>query len=451
MAKEIKVIKCPNCGSVNKTELKTDFYKCNACQTEYFLDNNDVNINYNHNYNHSTPINNNERTIKVLAMVFGGIIGLFFLIFILSAIFSRDEPTPNNTYSVSTADKDEEDETFFASRYTCMSFLQPSTQQPVIVMLEGRRYNSPKNEAKNGSYIAFYNPIKKQLISEQKVTEKSLSTSDFPFRTFSDGNIYMVSDRSKLLKLNKETFKIEEAGKKFFEANEQLQGGVASIDFVYSDNGDGLVILTNDGKKRYYYPLIQKLYTEDQYYRANNGFNSVMPYAKNKTIHIFTEESSDYPEEKLQLLQITYKDNGPAPKDVTERLRWAKDYGGSGIFTERDPYKKVLVGQYDKERGRILNWKDITPGRLYFSPSVLLDDEQTLIIQFRGDANVKSGFKLQQINRQTGAVEWTVPFENNENLKTLLKYKDGFAGVNSNEELVVLDKKGNTVSNYKLK
>lgn len=53
MAKEIKAIKCPNCGSVNKIELKPDFYKCSSCQTEYFLDDNDVNINYNHNFNNS--------------------------------------------------------------------------------------------------------------------------------------------------------------------------------------------------------------------------------------------------------------------------------------------------------------------------------------------------------------------------------------------------------------
>lgn len=73
MAKEIKVIKCPQCGSTAKTELKPDFYRCNNCHTEYFLDDNDVTINYNHNYNHNLPFNNDnsKKVIKVVAIILG--------------------------------------------------------------------------------------------------------------------------------------------------------------------------------------------------------------------------------------------------------------------------------------------------------------------------------------------------------------------------------------------
>ena len=52
MAKTIKAIICPKCGSNQNTEIKLDYYRCNSCKTEYFLDNDDVNIN--HNYR--TPI-----------------------------------------------------------------------------------------------------------------------------------------------------------------------------------------------------------------------------------------------------------------------------------------------------------------------------------------------------------------------------------------------------------
>lgn len=450
MAKEIKAIKCPNCGSVEKTELKPSFYKCNNCQTEYFLDDNDVNINYNHNFNHNHPnaLNNNEKTLKHIGITVGVILFVVIIFSVITAIFSSNKPDRYSAYSTSV-EKEELDSSFSASRYSSFSFLRSGTSEPVIVMLESRRYNNNKYESKNGTYLAFYNPVKKKLLSEQKISETSMSTVDFKVRTFSDGNIYMVNDRATLLKLNKDQLKTEEIGRKFFEANKDLQIGVATVDFVYEDYGDGLILLTNDGKKRYYYPLIQKLYTEDQYYRANNGFRSVLPRAKNKTIHIFTSESMDYPEENLQLLQITYKDNGAGPKDVPDRLKWGKDYGGSGIFTERDPYKKVLVSDYDIERGRILSWKDLTPGRLYFSPTVLVDNGSTLIIQFRADANTKSAYKLQQISRPTGAVEWTSSLTN-ESFKSLLGYKDGYVGVNSNNEFVTLDKKGNNVSRYKI-
>ena len=38
MATEIKAIKCPQCGSSQKTEIRPRYYRCTSCQTEYFLD-----------------------------------------------------------------------------------------------------------------------------------------------------------------------------------------------------------------------------------------------------------------------------------------------------------------------------------------------------------------------------------------------------------------------------
>ena len=448
MAKQIKVIKCPNCGSVNKTELKPHFYKCSACETEYFLDDDDVNINYNHNYNHGNQFDN--KAVKTIAIVIGCIVGFFFLISIISGLF-RSSSKSNYSYQTPvTKEEDKIDEGFYASRYTSYSFLIPSSKQPVVMFLESRRYNDRTNETKNGTYLAYYNPLKKELLAETKMSDESLSSSDIKFRTFSDGNTYIVNNKTSLLKLNKENFKTEDAGKKFFEENSELQVGVATIEFVYDHNGDGLVLLTNDGKKRYYYPLIQKLYTEDNYRKASHGFDNLLPNATTKTVYDFSSKSSEYPEEKLQLMRVTYKDNGAGPKNTNFNLRWWKDYGRSGIFTGGEPYRKVLISAYGMQSSRVLNIKDITPERLYFSPSVLLDEDQTLIIQFKGDANTKSAYKLQKINNQNGAVEWTTSLQPDTDIETLIKYKDGFVGTTSKDEIIVIDNKGNITSNYKL-
>lgn len=450
MAKEIKAIKCPNCGSVNKIELRPDFYKCTSCQTEYFLDDNDVNINYNHNYNHNNPFNNpNPKALKVIGIVIASVFLFIMAITFLTSIFSSSKRSSNNYAAYSGSTTREEDQGYYASQYNSTVFLQ-SSGRPVVAMLETRRYNSNTNKEKEGSYLTFYDPIKKELIKADKVSGESFTSSDFKFKTFSDGNIYMINNKATLLKLDKDNLKSEDVGKKFFEANTELQIGVATMEFVYSDNGDGLIILTNDGKKRYYYPLIQKLYTEKEYYKANNGFNTLLPNAKDKTIYFFTSQSSDYPDEKLQLIQLTYKDNGPGPKDITDRLSWGKDYGGSGIFTDRDPYRKVLLGRWEKERGRVLSWRDVTPDRLYFAPSVLIGEGDDLIIQFRADANTKSPFKLQKINKSSGAVEWTASLPDGADVESLIKYKDGFTGVNDRNQLIVIDNKGNITNNYKL-
>lgn len=451
MAKEIKVIKCPNCGSVNKIELKPDFYRCTSCQTEYFLDDNDVNINYNHNFNNSNQFSDHGKTIKTVAIVIGCAIGFFVIISIIVGIFSSKKTNNNYVYSTTTSSKKEEiDNGYSASRYTSYAFLVPSSKQPIVIFLESRRYNDRSNESKNGTYLAYYSPLKKELLAETKMSDESHSSSDIKIRTFSDGNIYIVNNKSSLLKLNLENFKTEDVGKKFFEDNTELQVGVATIEFVYEHNGDGLVLLTNDGKKRYYYPLIQKLYTEDGYRKASYGFESLLPGATTKTIYTFSSESSEYPEEKLQLMRVNFKDNGAGPKDTKFNLRWWKDYGRSGIFTGGEPYRKVLISAYGMQSNRVLSIKDITPERLYFSPSVLVDEDQTLIIKFKADANVKSPYKLQKINQQNGAVEWTSSLPTDMEIELLIKYNDGFAGTSRKDEIILLDKKGNITSTYKL-
>ena len=48
MAKDIKAIQCPKCGSIFKQEVKPEFYRCENCGTEYYLDNDDTHIYHHH-------------------------------------------------------------------------------------------------------------------------------------------------------------------------------------------------------------------------------------------------------------------------------------------------------------------------------------------------------------------------------------------------------------------
>ena len=328
-----------------------------------------------------------------------------------------------------------------------LPFLQ--SDKPLVLALESRRYNSADNKTKEGTYITIYDPIKKSLLNEERISEKSNFT-DITFRTLSDGNIYMINDKATFLKFNKQTFKIEDIGKKLIEANKELEIGVATMEFAREGYGDGLIILTNDGKKFYYYPFIQKLYTEKEFNQVTRGFNNLLPKAAVKVTYKFTSDSYDYPQEKTQLIAINYKDNDVGPKDMTINLFWSRDYGRSGIFNGTEPHTKSLINPYQKEGARILSWRDVTPDRLYFHPSVMLDDPNNLIIQIQANANEKSDFKIQKINSQTGGVEWTATLKNGDRLESILKYKDGFFGISRNDNVVMIDEKGNIKNENKL-
>src|ERR1700748_2957999 len=81
MAKAIKVIQCPQCGSTQNTEIKPDFFRCSNCGTEYYLDNDYININYTYR-NAPTPAASPARS-RYAAFIFLGGIGLIVVISLL--------------------------------------------------------------------------------------------------------------------------------------------------------------------------------------------------------------------------------------------------------------------------------------------------------------------------------------------------------------------------------
>jgi DNA-directed RNA polymerase subunit RPC12/RpoP len=50
MAKTLRLILCPQCGSPANTTLGPNLYRCNACQTEHYLDSDDVTVHARHRY-----------------------------------------------------------------------------------------------------------------------------------------------------------------------------------------------------------------------------------------------------------------------------------------------------------------------------------------------------------------------------------------------------------------
>ena len=97
MAKEIKAIKCPQCGSTAKTEIKPNDYPCINCQTEYYLDDDDITVNYNHNYSYANanPALGAQKTKLVIAIA--AIVFVILTISILAGLLSKSAPIVNNS------------------------------------------------------------------------------------------------------------------------------------------------------------------------------------------------------------------------------------------------------------------------------------------------------------------------------------------------------------------
>jgi len=439
MAKEIKAIKCPQCGSTVKTEIKPDVYRCGNCQSEYYLDNDDITVNYNHNHKYNYESNNPVLAPQKLRLVIGVAVVLFIIITfsVLTGLLSKNEPV-TNSYSASEAEKPEAE--YSTSQTKTFLPAQPSLDKPMAIRLVDRSYQAEKDKEKDGYYLEFYDVLSKKRIAEESLVASGYNGSQINMKVFSDYNSYLIVD-GELYMFDLTKGRLENVSKKYFGGYKELQAGIATISFVYDDFGDGLIIMTNDGKKFYLYPLAKKIYKEDDFYDAQSGFGTLLPGAKETTMYLFTGKSNDYPDEKQQLLKVRYKDNGGAPKDLLDNVSWGNDYGGSGIFTERDPYKKVLVDHFQIKKSRVLDWKDITPGRYYFNPEVLYGSGNELLIQFKADANPKSGYRIQKIDPQTGLPVWTTPV-NGQIIEEVARYKSGYVALSRTDSVFVIDFKG---------
>ena len=68
MGTKIKPIKCPNCGSEKHTHKEDKCYLCQSCGTEYYIDDDDININVNHRFDYIPSSNDTIDIVRKLGM-----------------------------------------------------------------------------------------------------------------------------------------------------------------------------------------------------------------------------------------------------------------------------------------------------------------------------------------------------------------------------------------------
>lgn len=456
MPKEIKAIKCPHCGSVKHTAIKEDHYRCENCHTEYYLDSDDIYIH--HTVTHRPENNFGGQPYANRPVLPQKVAKYVLLGFILTtaiagaAIFlgtGRDSSTPK--YAVSEAADDREE------RYTTWSSkslpVAGPAQEPRFLVVGSRNYMYAKGEAKNGVYVGFHDPVKQSELKAIKLDVPGAGTStDEKLRRFGNGEVYAIIDKSKIFKIDVAAQKATDVSTGFYQDQPLLQAGVATVEFLYDNYGDGLAVMTNDGKSLFYYPLANKVYTKDEMNKAQEGFKTLLPNAKEQVYYTFSRSSSDFPDEKIQLLRIVYKENAGGPRWQVTGPSWGKDYQvrGSGIYVGNIPFKKVLISEREKNRGRIVSYKDITPDRLYFSPKVLFSDANDLLICFKANAAPTTPYTLQCLHPETGAIKWTTPLAEKKDVDEVMRYKDGFVAVDYHDAYV-FNTSGKLVSHYETK
>lgn len=155
MAKNLKVIKCPNCGSVKKIEIKPDYFLCQNCDTEYVLDDDDININLNHAPN---PQQSQAQGLKNnIPLIIGFILFISFII-ALGALIPSEHKKQN------PVEKQREKLDFFGAN---MLYENPQTGEAMYFRV-GREFIDDGGRSDDvNTHVLFINPITKKLIKEE--------------------------------------------------------------------------------------------------------------------------------------------------------------------------------------------------------------------------------------------------------------------------------------------
>ncbi|WP_223649421.1 transposase [Hymenobacter psoromatis] len=401
MAKQIKAIACPKCGSTQKTVIRPDTFRCDNCGTEYYLDNDDITINIRQVPDPvPRPVPVPASRLPIVRLLVGLGMGSLVLLFVL-VHFMEGKPTQSAVTLVPSYREPAEQPSWNNAN---TALLSGANGQPVLVVAGSRGSFRHQQFAPT---VGFYNArtgAVQQLIA---LPGKAPATAaEVKLKQLSDGTLYGFCENAAY-QLSAAPPGVRDITADLQANQPALASGVATIEPGPNDD-DALRVFTNDGHNLNLYPLIQRTYTNAAQWSAAHGFGTLRPGSPARTGFAFSHASVDYPEEPIRLITYQYRDNGGGPQDAP-RFQWQDDYGGFGSFTEADPHTKRFLTASDMAQDRVLSLRDFTPGRHYFNPDVLYKDADCVLLTFQATAAPNSPRIVQALDAHTAAIRFSTP------------------------------------------
>lgn len=371
MAKTIKAIVCPTCGSNKKTEIKPDYFVCESCKTEYYLDSDDINIIHTNKSSptYTPPVLKNPKP----ALITG--IFLAFCAFIFLSYFFSQNATTGHTFRVNNGTKEPELDD------DQMVLVTNKNNDLIFVTVGLERTGSYEN--RNEKLVAYFDDTKGKQLKKQELNfsiPKNKASSPFKEKYMSNGDCYIIFNEKELFKVDPDLLEIEELKQDFFHAPE-LANGIAKLEKQYQS--DGFKIQTLDGKSYVFYPLIDRVFAADQ---LRDEEKKVPPNAVNTTMFKFTSSTS-----------------GPVAHLVKYVLKIQVGYPYDDVYFELKDGRPEVRFKPDN----LISYEAFLPERAFFNSLILGYNKDLLVILFTLDGNSSSSKQVQALDTKTGAIKWT--------------------------------------------
>jgi hypothetical protein len=420
MAKQLKAIQCPTCGSPQKVEIRPDTYRCDNCGTEYFLDTDDITINVRQ----LPPVAPRPAPVPVLAsrvrwaIILAGLGLVAGLVLTLVKRQQRAREVSELMPDPIMTGRNERPEW----RSTETALVLGVGGQPVLVVAGAQSVPGQYTYTPTVGLYDARTGAAQQLVPLPGGARPQMPTVQL--EQLANGTVLVCYDNA-VHQVNAAPPGIENVTTSLLANQPALASGIASLDRG-SPADDALHLFTNDGHNYSFYPLTRRLYTDDEAWSAARGFQNLRPASPVRTAFIFSVASMRYPETPIQLItyQYRYNDGGPQAKP---EFSWDDDYGGSGVFTSADPHEKRLIRRSELANGRVLSFRDFTPGRHYYHPRLLLHDADYVLLTFHTTAAPGSPRVVQALDARTAAIRFSTPLPADAGQPNLaLRYPGGF-------------------------
>ena len=384
MPTHIKALKCPQCGSTRATKISEDHYRCDSCSTEFFLDSDDITIHHKHE-TESAP----NTFLKRLLLTILVPAAFFSLITIGLIVWGSSRE--------GTSEKGSGEEHMSYACERLMAFSSTAGRPIVVLCGAARRDDSSGDWDHAKGIMYFFDGETYEIIKKLELPDVTGRVSVTDARQFEDGTYYVVLNEKRLFAIDRSTLDVKEIHGEDYKLPE-LSEGFGKVALYFHEYGDALKVETNLGKKFVYYPIANKLYTDQSIFKA---YEDKLPAPKLRTRFTFSEQmmGSDYMDEQIQLVRYQTLEQLGYPRR-TPHFGWENDYHSSYP-------KKIFVSQYSVEESRLQSYEDFTPGAYYFSPTVLYESDDQILISFKPTAAADAKTMLRCLDAQTGKVLWS--------------------------------------------
>jgi hypothetical protein len=398
MAKNIKAIRCPHCGSVDKTAITPGFYRCSNCGTEYYLDSDDVHI-YHHQERPAPtprpkPSANTPRLFYLLAIA----------LVIAAAWFAVTRFHSTSTYRAASAYK------MPRMYYNSFVYTNTATGEPVYLRLGTDNIAQGNEATKLELHAQFNNALNGKLVADRLIDDETISSKRcaLTFKTYLPDLVYAIGCNSMLLQLDTRNNQLTDVTNSVFRTFPELAAGVARLDFDYYR--DMITVMNNEGESYFYFPVTRQL------------------------VHTEAEANPIWQKQQSRRFFV---------------------FGALGDAGGQQTTSQLIEVRPSEQPGETQR-RDISPGRKYFAPRILYQDDTHLLIVVNTTAAPDPPVSIQRIDVQTGQLLWALP-PDRYNLYSCTRWKKGFAveyrkGPEADyvHGVLVLSDEGKLLNNYQL-